>query len=163
MIGGLTNPHISLAHGANSRRIFLPCPPKGDTTQCKDGWQSGLMRTPGKRVYPKGTGGSNPPHPFSVNRADVPKMCPFFGHRAEIRVRKKNSRVLRLDGVRTQFNPRSAGEEHFLFTETNRGSVARKCGGIAQPLSCNSGNIHIAQLLTRFVVTRGFFCAFPIL
>jgi hypothetical protein len=61
MIGGLTNPHISLAHGANSRRIFLPCPPKGDTTQCKDGWQSGLMRTPGKRVYPKGTGGSNPP------------------------------------------------------------------------------------------------------
>ena len=26
-----------------------------------DGWQSGRLRTLGKRVYPKGTGGSNPP------------------------------------------------------------------------------------------------------
>jgi hypothetical protein len=24
-------------------------------------WQSGLTRTPGKREYPKGIGGSNPP------------------------------------------------------------------------------------------------------
>jgi hypothetical protein len=38
-------------------------------------WQSGLTRTPGKREYPKGIGGSNPPlsaiNLFDYFRADA--------------------------------------------------------------------------------------------
>ena len=35
--------------------------------QCWDGWQSGLMRTPGKRVCRKATGVRIPPHPPVVS------------------------------------------------------------------------------------------------
>ena len=42
----------------------------------KDGWQSGRLRTPGKRVYRKVTGVRIPPHPLSVSGAGVPQNVP---------------------------------------------------------------------------------------
>ena len=34
-------------------------------------WQSGLTRTPGKREYPKGIGGSNPPLSASLDFYEI--------------------------------------------------------------------------------------------
>lgn len=60
-----------LAQSAFSRTIAAP--------QKKDGWQSGRMRTPGKRVYRKVTGVRIPPHPLSVFESGVPQNVPKVG------------------------------------------------------------------------------------
>ena len=50
-----------LALSANSREKLC-------SNRLVERWQSGLTRTPGKREYPKGIGGSNPPLSASFHK-----------------------------------------------------------------------------------------------
>ena len=74
--------------GLDARRFSgtIPLPQNPGRAVCrrrtregeKDGWQSGRLRTPGKRVYRKVTGVRIPPHPLSVFRGGVPENVPFL-------------------------------------------------------------------------------------